>query len=129
MGFDTARGSAEGIISGWGSVPVAYDNVEFDSTAQDNWARITILDGDSFNRSLGGSCIRRTGIVVVQLFTKQWLGSSIARKYADELSVLFTNVRDGDVIYDVASVTRVGHETDFYQLNINIPFYIDEVLP
>lgn len=129
MGFDTTRSSAEGIISGWGSVPVAYDNVEFDSTAQDNWARITILDGDRFNQSLGGSCIRGTGIVVVQLFTKQWQGSAIARGYADELSALFTNVIDGDVVYGVATVTRVGHETDFYQLNINIPFQLDEVLP
>jgi hypothetical protein len=128
MGFDTIRASAETIINGWGSIPVAFDNVAFDTTAHDSWARITVLDGDSFNNALGGNCLRRTGIITIQVFTPQWSGSATGRAYAEELSGLFTNTVDGNVIYGVAALTRVGHDQDIYQLNVSIPFTFDEVL-
>lgn len=129
LGFDTIRQSAETIFNSWGTIPVAYDNVrpDFDQKDEAAWARITIVDGDSFNQSLGGTCIRRTGDVVIQIFTQQWEGSSLARQYADELSTLFSNKRSGDVQYWVARSLRVGHANDLYQYNVIIPFQYDEV--
>ncbi len=128
MDFDIIRSSAENIISKMKDVPIAYDNVSFDSTAQDSWARITILDGDSFNNALGGKCVMMTGIIVIQLFAKQWTGSAGSRDLAKSISLLFTNITDNNVVYGVPSINRVGHELDFYQLNINIPFKFNEVL-
>jgi len=48
VSFDEVRQSAESLITAWGGLPIAYDNVPFDSSAYDSWVRITVQDGDSF---------------------------------------------------------------------------------
>jgi hypothetical protein len=129
MSFDAVRESAETKINTWGVLPASYDNVQFDSSSYDEWVRVTVIDGESFPRSIvGGSCkVRRTGFVSVQIFTKQWLGSSLARQYADDISNLFSNTSDGTIVYETASGLRVGHSEDVYQYNVLIPFIYDEV--
>ena len=125
MSFDTPRKSAETILETWAGLPVAYDNVAFDSTAQAEWVRVTVLDGDSFNAALGSACVRSTGLVTVQVFTEQSKGSAGNRKYADQIAALFNGIVDDGVTYHAASLTRVGHSEDFYQMNVTIPFQHD----
>ena len=129
MSFDAPRKSAEVILRNWGAIPIAYDNVKFDSTEQEEWCRITIAPGDSFNASLGSNCERHIGLVVVQVFSKQWTGSSTTRERADEIATLFRGVVDGEVTYRTAMLTRVGHSQDFYQMNITVPYQQDSIYP
>jgi len=126
MGFDRIRESAEVIMSGFVSAPVAFDNVDFKSMDQTDWVRITILDGDSFLAAIGTNCIRHTGIITIQVFISRNEGTSIARTYAQEIAGLFNNVVDDRVTYQVAALTRIGYQEGFYQLNVDIPFQYDE---
>ena len=125
MNFDAPRQSAETIMENWGLIPINYDNVQFDSTLHDEWARITVAPGDSFNACIGASIIRNTGLIVISIFTKQWGGSAESRDRADEIAALFNGVVDNGVVYLASSLDRVGHSTDFYQMNLQIPYQFD----
>lgn len=121
--YENIRQLVETRMATFTSLPIAYDNVSFDSSLHDEWCRLTIQDGDAFNAGIGNGCeIRRTGLVVIQLFTSQWSGVKSARSYADELDALFSNVHDGSLQFFATSVNRVGHFDDVYQVNVTIPF-------
>lgn len=122
MSFDAARKSSEKILENWGTLPVAFDDVNFDSTKYENWARTYVVDGDTFGVSIGDNCVTYTGLIMVQLFTKKHSGSAPARQYGDEVAKLFKGVVDNGVIYRPASAVRVGYSGGFYQLNISIPW-------
>ena len=126
--FDVPRRSAETMLKGWSEtvgLPVAYDNVPFDSTKYDEWVRVTVLNGDSFEAAVGSNCVRNTGLITVQIFTNQWDGSSACRQYADQIADIFKGVVDKDVTYRAGALTRVGHDGDFFQMNIVIPYQHD----
>jgi hypothetical protein len=125
MNFDTPRESAETIMKNWGLIPINYDNVQFDSKLYDEWARVTVASGDSFNACIGANIIRNTGLVIISLFNKQWSGSAETRDRADEVAALFNGVVDNGVVYLASSLDRVGHATDYYQLNLSIPYQYD----
>lgn len=128
MSFETIRQSAETKIQSWGGLPIAYDNVRFDSNEHDAWVKIVVLDGDSFAGSLAGSCkIKRTGLIGISINTKQWEGSKAARVYADEISAEFSNTRDGSITYNTAYANRVGYANDVFRLNVYVPFTYHEV--
>lgn len=129
MSFTDVSKSSEKLIEAWGVVPIAYDGVDFTAPSEAPWCRTYVIDGDSFNNAISDKCIRRTGLVIVQIFTPSMIGSRGARDLADQLSTVFTNQRDGSVQYYVAYATRVGYVDNLYQLNLSIPFQLDEVLP
>lgn len=126
MSFDAPRESAETIMEAWGGLPIAYDNVNFDSQAHKEWLSITILNGDSFETAIGANCVKHTGVIEMQIFTTQWGGSARARLIANEVSNLFKGLVDDGVIYRAGVYTRVGHESDFYQGNLTIPWELTE---
>ena len=128
MSFVEITTSAEQLLEAWGGVPISYDNAPFTPVPDSSWCRLYIIDGDSFNTAIGGSCIKRTGLVIVQVYTNTDIGSAAARDLADQISAVFSNVRDGSVQYLVANATRVGYTDKIYQLNVSIPFELDEVI-
>jgi len=125
MSFDIPRKSAYGILDLWSGLPIAYDNVNFDSNKHKEWVRVTLIDGDSFGTAIGANCVRHTGIIVIQIFTQQWVGTGDARRYADEISNLFKGVIDIGVVYKAAKIKRVGHSGDYNQTNLSIPWQLD----
>ena len=125
MSFDAPRQSAETLIAAWAGMPIAYNNVKFDSTAQDEWCRITVIPGDSFEAAVGSGCIRSVGLITVQIFIKQWQGSAALNAWADQIAALFKGVVDNGVTYRAGYLTRVGHSEDFYQANLSVPFQYD----
>ena len=125
MSFDQVRKVTEEIIEAWGGLPIAYDNVDFDSQQHKEWVRVVVVDGDRFNAGLGGQCVRHTGLAVIQVFTEQNTGSKGARDHASQVADLYENSEVEGVVYLAAAVTRVGHANDFYQLNVQVPFRYD----
>lgn len=129
MSFDTIRQSAEPILRVWsetaGGLPVSFDNVEFDSTKHESYVTAIIEDGQSFRHGIstpGTVCKTLVGVLSMQVFTPRLSGSAKARLYADDIAALFEGVVDNGVVYDVASIVRVGHEQSVYQVNVYIPF-------
>lgn len=127
MSFEDVTHSSESTLSTWGEIPIGYDNVPELMPDDSAWCRTYVVDGDSFNIAIGDACVRRTGLVVVQVFTPTQIGSTQARQYADSISSLFINKRDNDIQYYVPYVTRVGYVDKIYQLNVSIPFQQDDL--
>ncbi len=131
MSFDHVRQIVETeFYQNWLSIPIAYDNVMFDSEAQSEWIRVTVIEGDALAPEIGGvggGCpIRRVGEVAVQIFARQWEGSQPARLYADDVDAMFTHRIIDGVLFRQARIVRVGYANDWYQLNVYVPFQYDD---
>jgi hypothetical protein len=116
------------------TVPVAFDNSAFDPArdAQDAsgdpapWVRLTIVPGEGFQASLGTPRIwRSTGIVMVQVFAPLGQGDGPANELADDAAAVFRGVSLGSVIFRAPSLTRIGSDGAWYQVNVATPFQSD----
>jgi hypothetical protein len=127
--FTEIRLAIEKLLAGWVEHPVAFDGTlppDELKAAQEGlqpWVRLTIQHGDSFTAGLSDKpCVRRTGLVMVQIFTADDQGSREAYQIADSLATLLQYHRDGDLETLAASMQRVGPRDGWYQLNIQCPF-------
>lgn len=129
MGFEEIRLAIERHLASWDGAPVAYDGVR-NSPAVDqaivakaSWVRCTINHGNSFTAGIGQNpCVRRTGLIMLQIFTAEFSGSRPAAMLADELAQLFEYYQDGQFETQAASVQRIGPSDQWYQYNVTVPF-------
>ena len=119
--------SEANLHSNWTTTPVAFDGIEFDSTAQDRWIRHTLLTGDSFQNALP-SCVRHTGIVSIEVFTEQNAGTKPAYDLADAANALYQLKNIGGIHFRQGSITRRGYADDTFSIVLFIPYWYDEVL-
>ena len=118
------------------SAPVAYDNTAFDPTrdALDaggrnlaSWVRLTIIPGDGFQASLGTPRVwRATGIVVVQVFSPLGEGDGSAYSLADDVAAIFRGVTVQGVVFRAPSLTHIGPDGAWYQINVATPFQVND---
>lgn len=120
----------------WGSTtPVAWPNRPF-SPPSGSWVRFTIIGIDSVSVELGPrSQERRTGMVIVQIFTTLDKGDALGLGLADQVAAVFRNKRvaagnDGDIIFRKPRTRSIGVAANgtFYQHNVEVPFQHDAVL-
>lgn len=116
-------------MASWDGVPVAFDNVPASQAVLDAqaaktpWVRLTINHGDSFTSGLGSEpCVRRTGLIAVQVFSAEGRGSRDAHLIADSLAAHLQYYNDGQFSTLAASVQRVGPRDGYYQMNCTTPF-------
>lgn len=129
MTFEEIRQAIEVRASQWTDAPIAYDGVPISSdvqTAQNQrtpWVRVTIVDGDSFTAGIGsGPCVRRTGLISVQVFTARDTGSAPARQLASSLAAHFEYWQSGELETQAARLINVGPDDTYYQMNLNVPW-------
>lgn len=129
MSFESIRIAVESKMAAWNGAPVAYDNVPASQAvldaqaAKEPWIRVTINHGDSFVSGVGSEpCVRRTGLIAVQVFTAEDRSSRDAHLIADSLAEHLQFYRDGHFETLASSVQRVGPRDGYYQLNISTPF-------
>lgn len=132
MGFEDIRLAIESRMHGWIEAPVAYDGVPASPdvvTAQRNkspWVRVTINHGDSFTASIGHRpCVRRTGLIMCQIFTPERQGSRPAALLADSLAERLEYYQDSHFETQAASVQRIGPSDGYYQYNLVVPWRAD----
>jgi len=126
MSWASERASIEGRLSAnWATTTIAYDNVDFDPPDNAAWIRLNILNGDSGYRALEGKK-RHAGVIILQLFAPKNQGSNTLRGYADTLAGVFEDTSFNDVVCRNASITNVGFNQEWYQLNVSIPYWRDE---
>jgi hypothetical protein len=111
------------------TVPIHYDNVPATPPAASPWARLTIVEGASFQVSLGASRrFRDTGTAIVQVFTALGSGDGEAREIADDVQAIFKAITVAGVIFRKPSAARIGPDGRYYQVNVTIPFQADEIV-
>jgi len=111
--------------SGTGS-RIQYDNQEFVKPQDQIWVRVTILNGHSAAKAIGSQRFRNPGVMIAQIFGPIGDGDRDQTRVADTIRREFRAVTDGDVSWHTPSQDRVGRDDNWYQINVNCPFYWDE---
>ena len=110
----------------WMFTPIDYENISFNQPNNTPWVRLNILNGATEYRALQYKK-RYNGIINVQIFVPIKSGTSIARQYADSVCSIFDSTTFETVVCDVASVTIVGADAKWYQINVDTPYWRDSV--
>jgi hypothetical protein len=118
--------------TGWSSATdVAYDNEQFtptDSTSA--WARFVVHFNGSKQVSIapsGSRSFRRFGIVSIQIFTSVSDNTFNSDTYANTALSIFEGKVISNVHFYDGGITTVGVDGKWYQQNVVIYFYFDEI--
>jgi len=131
MTFEQIRGIVIGRMNAWAGIPssaVDYPNSPqpFDPSGKTIWARLADVPGLSSAPEVGiGPCVRRTGVIVIQIFVPTYEGTLAITKAADALVEHFEYYSDSSGPFDCfsASAQVVGDDgLGWYQVNVRIPY-------
>lgn len=129
MGFEEIRAAVEGKAAQWSGAPITWDNVpqsvavKTAIAAGTPWARLTILHGDSFTSSVGGKpCVRRTGLIELQIFTDEGVGTRPGFVLADSWADHIQYWQKGHIETLAASAHRSNPSNGWQMMLISTPF-------
>lgn len=131
MTFEQIRAIVIGRMQQWAGIPAAdvdYPNNSqpFDPAGKTIWARLADIPGLSSTPEIGiGPCVRRTGIIVIQLFVPTYKGTLAITRAADTLVQQFEFYSDptGPFECHAASAQVIGDDgNNWYQVNVRIPY-------
>ncbi len=133
---DAIRGEFGTLIEDAQSLKTIYDNMpDPEPGSVDLWARVTVRVADSQQVTLGGGAKthRRAGIVFVQLFGRKERGDGPLVAMADAIDAAFRSrsvaVSGGPTItYRSPRLGDALSDQAWFQRNVEIPFFADEVL-
>jgi hypothetical protein len=112
------------------SVTVKYDNEDANQAPDgEKWIRFTILEGQSFQMDLGSNkTFRNPGVAVAQIFVPAGHGTKDAEDLADAIRTAFRAQAAGGVTYQTPYLAPVGNPSngDWWQLNVNCPYFADD---
>lgn len=107
----------------WPHTPIVFENAKF-TGAEDEWVRLSILNGDAYQASMGDNpAFRHPGVVVVQIFTRPDSGSGRALELADLVDQLFRLAVVSGIVFRVPRVQKVPSDNEWYQVNVSTEFY------
>ena len=110
----------------WVTTPIAWDNVPYDPTPNQEWVRAAMIPTVTENAALADAT-RRQGIYAIQIFTPLNRGSGRAYELADMLSAIFSNQQFSNVVCYAAETTRIGDEGNgWYEVVLQINFWSQE---
>jgi hypothetical protein len=131
MTFEQIRNIVITRMTQWAGIPAAdvdYPNnlKPFDPAGRDIWARLADVPGLSSAPEVGiGPCVRRTGVIVIQLFVPPYKGTLAITRAADTLAQHFEFYSDPGVPFDcfAASTNVIGDDGQgWYQVNVSVPY-------
>lgn len=103
-----------------------------DAASGDLWVRLSIKPGESEQQDIGGATNavrqRTIGVVIAQVFSPLDVGDKPARDLAELIRAALSRKRDGKVQFRVAAIETIGRSEPWWQVNVTVPFYEDEVL-
>lgn len=125
---NTIRSRFKTLIADVESLTVQYDNQDF--TPPDNimWARCNIRFGESRQASTGSpgnNIFRVTGLLIAQIFQPLNLGDKAALELADSIADAFRAVTASGVVFKTPSVSNIGRDSAWWNVNVNCPFQAD----
>lgn len=117
------------LIEKYPDIVVVPDNVSVDTSAEDEFVRISILPATSNQLEVGPtSAFEFVGVVAIQVFTKENIGRKKAFDIVD-LITSFTRFKSLQGIrFGAEDIINVSNnEADWYQINVNIPFRFEKI--
>lgn len=123
--FNTIRSRFKTLIEDGESIPVHYDNAPFDKPDDSIWIRFTIVPGVTEQVEIP-STFRTFGLATAQVFTKIETGDKLALETADTVKSSFRAISVSGVTFRTPSLEVIGRSENWWQVNIECPFYSDE---
>lgn len=106
----------------WTATEVFFENTV--SKGLEEWVRLTILNGDSFQASMGDDpAFRYPGVVIVQIRIRKDKGSGRALALADLVDSLFRTLVLGNIRFKVPRLDRGPIDEEWFILNVSVDFY------
>jgi hypothetical protein len=98
VSFEDERHAIEGRMEdNYSSTDVKFENVPFKQPSEDSWVALTILSGNGEQISIGtGSASRLkrfAGIIQIDIYTKENVGTKTAKDLADTIAAIFDSVQ------------------------------------
>lgn len=110
------------------STPVKFENDQQNDLSLQEWVRMSVQEASSSQITMGSNPLfRYASVLFFQIFVKPDIGSGRALEIVDTLSPLFNSKRIGDMTFMTPLVERVGVVRDWYQLNLSVEFYREEL--
>lgn len=118
----------EHFYSNYRLTPITWNNQEmnFVPNDQEAWVRLSIINGDALQGSIGTTKLfRYVGTVIVQVFTKTNTGIALSNQIVDEIDSIFKVLRLSTVNIQFRTPYRVdaGQNNGWQQVNVNCPFF------
>lgn len=111
------------------SVTVQYDNAPFTEPEDATWVRWTIVPAQTSLVAIGGTSrrYRTVGLAVASIFVPVESGDALALRLADAVATAFRCVTDTGVVFSSPSVINRGRDENWWQVNVECPFYADDL--
>ena len=128
MTFEQIRSIVITRMTQWAGIHAANvdypNNKVFDPAGKAIWARLSNIPGLSSAPEVGLTPhVRKTGIVIIQLFVPSYTGTLAITKAADTLVEQFQFFSQGAFDCSAASSAQIGDDGNgWFQLNIQIPY-------
>lgn len=90
--------------------------------------RLVVQFGTSIRTQIGGGAYRYPGLVMVQIFLKEGVGVNRGVVLADAVKSLFLDAVNTGINFQVPYVTKIPADKGWFQVQVSIPFYFDEVI-
>jgi len=135
--YDDERAAIEAhFATQWGSTTkIRYDNINWiEPKTESAWVSITIVNQEAEIIELRNPAIYRfPGVVIVQVFVKEGLGSGLANIHADAAVEAFRHRvleqgSSGKINFRTPYKRRIGTENGWYQVNVVAPFFRNVLL-
>jgi hypothetical protein len=118
--FNTEITTGQSLVTQWPNAP-------FDKPDNALWARVTILEGATRQKTLGPSAEQRTpGVLTVQLFYPVGRGTEVQTQMADTIAAKFKRDTFSGVVFQTPYIEQKGRSGKEWQVNVICPFYYDE---
>lgn len=108
------------------TVQIEHENVKpLDTSSLSEWVRLTIRESSEHQKTLGRIGEREyegTGLIMLQVFTKQGVGAGRARALADKSRTILRGRTFGDVKTLGASVDRGLTDGAWYVVYLSVPY-------
>ena len=135
--LNTVRSTIEGRLAtelaSSPAIPVVFNNMAFDSTAEDTFVQCLTSFGSGNYLTMGGSANSRNrivGLMLLNIFTEEGIGAGSNYTIGKRLRDLYNNITVSNVIFDspVGPEVLASSPEGKFQTQIRVTFEIYEEL-
>lgn len=133
MSYEQKRKDIQGFFATYftalAATKIAWDNVDFEIPSdKSSWCRFSVQHNVSNFVSFGPNRrTRRQGIIFVQIFVIENSETLVASQLTDAVVNVFETKQLGGVVFESPDVREAGVSRGWFQVNISVPFYYDDI--
>lgn len=129
MGWETEIEYIESrFTTNWGvTTPIRYGNDPRPAPTTGEWVSLHVIPIDATRSTLGIRNHRYNGIININIFVAKGTGTNRCRALADTASAIFRDIEFNNIVCRSPNITVVGDNDGFYQINVSVPYWKDEI--